>query len=221
LTRNGCKDASTDPATVTARWRRCPLANVAITTGAPGPDVVDIDVKGGRPGAANFARLRDAGLLRGARAVIMSPSGGWHLYYAGTAQGNSTLPRHGIDFRGCGGYVLAPPSAVDGRPYRLGEHRAEAGTVDWSAIRAYLDPPRPAPRIRPGSRSDCAQLVRWVAALPEGNRNAGLFWASRRAVEIGAGAEVLAALVDAAVSTGLPEPEAVRTAQSARRAGAA
>ncbi|HEX5543258.1 MAG TPA: bifunctional DNA primase/polymerase [Micromonospora sp.] len=218
LTRHGVKDATTDPTTITAWWSRCPAANVAIATGAPGPDVVDIDTKNGASGRASYDRLRDAGLLVGAFALVITPSGGWHLYYSGTDQGNGALGRHGVDFRGRGGYVLAPPSIIGGKPYELADRREPTGVaVDWQAIRRHLDPPRLVgpPRVRPGQRSDHRRLVEWVAAQAEGNRNSGLFWAACRALQTGGDGQVLAELVRAAVAAGLPEPEATRTVWSA------
>ncbi len=218
LVVHGVLDATTDPAVITAWWSRCPTANVAVACGAPGPDVVDVDVTAAKPGPASLARLRDAGLLTGSQATVRTPSGGLHIYFGGTSQGNGAMPRHGIDFRGAGGYVLAPPSTVDSRPYELVASRPPTGaTVDFGAIRRHLDPPRPMPRVRPGARSDVGQLVEWVAALPEGNRNSGLYWATRRAVETGADPGVYAELVDAAVTAGLPAAEAERTVRSARR----
>lgn len=217
---HGVHDATTDPARITAWWTRCPTANIGLAAGAPGPDVVDVDVAGGKPGAASLARLRDAGLVAGAIATVRTPSGGLHVYFTGrTDQGNGAMRRHGIDFRGRGGYVVAPPSTVDGRPYDLIAHRPGTGvTVDFAAIRRLLDPPRrPAVARRPERPGDHGALVRWVAALQPGGRNEGLYWAACRAVETGGGDDVLAELAAAGVAAGLPAGEAERTVQSARR----
>jgi hypothetical protein len=40
---HGVKDATTDPEQITRWWTRNPDRNVAIATGTPGPDVLDID----------------------------------------------------------------------------------------------------------------------------------------------------------------------------------
>lgn len=228
LTVHGVKDATTDAATVTAWWSRCPNANIGLATGAPGPDVVDFDVKNGGRGAESYARLRDAGLLAGAFALVTTPSGGWHLYYAGTDQRNSVRGRHGVDFRSRGGYVLAPPSLVDGRPYEVAECCEFTGVaVDWQAIVRLLDPPRTPQQLRrrlarPGDRSDHGALVRWMARQTEGNRNHALYWAACRALETGADRQTLAELARAAVATGLTESEVQRTIASAeKKVGAA
>ena len=214
--------ATTDPETIARWWTRWPVANVGIATGGRGPDVVDIDTSNGKPGRESLARLRTAGLVSGAVATVRTWSGGLHLYYAGSGQGNSALHTAGVDFRSSGGYVLAPPSTIFGRAYQLIARRPPTGvTVDWAAIRRLLAPAPPAGSVRPGRYSSHDALVRWVAGRRSGSRNEGLYWAARRATETGAGLEVLAALVAAAVSAGLPEQEAQRTVRSAQqRAGA-
>ena len=61
-----------------------------------------------------------------------------------------------------------------------------------------------------------ASLPAWVGQQHEGNRNDGLFWAACRAAEAG-DETVLAELVAAARSTGLPDREIAATISSARR----
>lgn len=214
-TAHGCKDATTDPVRIRAWWQKMPAANVAIATGEPGPDVVDVDCKHGAPGAESLGRLARAGLVSGAGSLVRTPSGGCHLYFDGTDQGNGAIAAHGIDFRGRGGYVVAPPSVVTGSPYLLEDRRTSSASVDWQRIRAFLVPPRPIPRVQPGQRPGVDALARWVAEQPVGNRNGGLYWAACRALESGAGD--LAELVSAGVSAGLSDVEARRTVESARR----
>jgi hypothetical protein len=64
-TRHGHLDATTSHAKIDRWWARTPDANVGIATGAPGPDVLDIDVKTGRDGFAALRRARDASLIPG------------------------------------------------------------------------------------------------------------------------------------------------------------
>ena len=211
----GCLSASASPRLIRAWWRHRPDANVAIATGAPGPDVLDVDVKPDGDGWPAFNRLKAAGLLGGARALVRTPSGGLHAYYAGTSQRNGKLTRHHLDFRGAGGYVLAPPSRVHGRAYELLDHRgAGTGRLDWQAVIRLLDPPKPATRPARRGPGDLGGLAAWVAAQPEGNRNDGLYWAAVRAAESGLDP---GGLVAAAVQTGLSEAEARRTVASAIR----
>ena len=219
LTVHGFHDATTDPAVIEAWWARWPAANVAIATGAPGPDVLDVDVSTEGSGWAGFNRLKRAGLLTGAQAIVCTPRGGVHVYFAGTGQGCGSLTRagHFIDFKAAGGYVLAPPSRIHGKPYELLDHRDVTARIDWQAVRQVLAPPRAGrPSLpRNGGGRDITHLAEWVAAQPEGNRNAGLYWAARRALD---SALDPAGLVPAAVQAGLSETEALRTIESARRA---
>lgn len=222
LVPNGVKNASTAADRITSWWSRSPMSPVAIATGAPGPDVIDFDVTAGKPGRSSCGRLAAAGLLDGAHLVVATPSGGRHLYFAGTDQRNGAMPRHGVDFRSTGGYVVAPPSQVGGGQYSVVETRRQSGAVvDFGAVRRMLEPPRPVctPIVPTGGNHDA--LIRHVAALPEGNRNGGLFWAACRAVESNAGDDVFGDLVAAAVTAGLTEREARRTVDSARRRAAA
>jgi len=224
-TVHGFKDATTDPAVIRRWWSADPARNVAIATGAPGPDVLDVDIKPDGTGWAAFNRLKAAGLLTGARAIIRTRSGGLHLYFAGTDQPSGRLARHYIDFKAAGGYVLAPPSFVEsddtgpaGRYEVLDKRKAE-GRIDWQAARRLLEPPQARPRPSHGSGSDA--LVAWVAALRQGSRNDGLFWAACRMHEADSPTEDLEQLVAAAVQAGLPEDEARRTVASAARKAAA
>jgi hypothetical protein len=216
-TARGCRDATTDPVRIRAWWSRMPEANIGIATGHPGPDVVDVDCKHGAPGWKSLNRLVRAGLVTGAHSLIRTPSGGLHLYYLGSEQRNSTLAAHGIDFRSTGGYVVAPPSTVNGAPYVLEDARDERRTVDWQTIRTHLQPPRPVRQPQPGGHSNLDALAQWVAGQKEGNRNGALFWAACRAVE--GGHTDLGELVAAGIEAGLNELEAHRTVQSAQRRG--
>jgi len=141
-TPNGFKDATTDPAVIRAWWARLPDANVAIATGTPGPDVLDVDVKPSGSGFAALNELKRAGLLTGASALVRTRSGGLHVYYAGTSQRGGALPRHHLDFKAAGGYVIAPPSKVHGKPYELIDHRPGTAILDWPTAKRLLDPPR-------------------------------------------------------------------------------
>src|SRR5258706_387647 len=216
LTEHGLLEATTDVAVIRAWWRRWPEANVAIATGAPGPDVLDVDVTPDGSGFAALNRLKRAGLLTGASHLIRTPRGGLHVYYAGTGQPSGRLPRHHLDFKAAGGYVLAPPSRVHGKPYELIDHRAGTASLDWQAARRLLDPQR---NYEPRSCARRGHLAEWVAAQPEGNRNSALYWAAHRIDPGDAGAAEQ--LIAAAVKTGLTEFAAKRTVASAARKRAA
>jgi hypothetical protein len=216
-TRHGFKDATTDPECIRAWWARHPTSNVAIATGYPGPDVLDVDQRGDAgSGFAAFNRLHRGGLLAGVSALVRTPNGGLHSYFAGSEQPSGRLPRHHLDFKAAGGYVLAPPSQVGGIPYALITYRGGTSGLDWRAVTDLLEPPQPRLEPRAERHSEVSHLADWVAGLQEGNRNAGLYWAARRAIEAGR-ADALDTLAGSAISAGLPEAEVWRTVGSARR----
>lgn len=117
----GCHDAANDPATVRDFWRRCLNANIGLATGEKsGIWVLDID---GDEGRASLAALEGQhGRLPDTLRQITG-SGGEHYLFSydrGRPVRNKArkfmLPSGqrisipGIDVRGDGGYIIAPPS---------------------------------------------------------------------------------------------------------------
>jgi hypothetical protein len=170
-TVSGFKDATTDREIIRAWWTRWPDANVAIATGAPGPDVLDVDIKPDGTGWPAFERLRRAGLLAGAARLCATRNGGAHLYFAGTDQRCSAIRTACVDFRAADGYVLAPPSmvAADGwAPHGTGRYelvwsRDSNARLDWEKCRALLVPaPSRAPMRPHGRLVDLDRLPGWL-----------------------------------------------------------
>jgi hypothetical protein len=115
-TRNGLHDASADLEQVCAWWDHNPWYNIGLPTGH-GFDVIDIDAPHGFAGYAELVAATGAApVLLGSAATA---NGGRHLLVAPTGRGNFAGLRPGVDYRGTGGYIVAPPSrlAPDGRPY--------------------------------------------------------------------------------------------------------
>jgi hypothetical protein len=222
-TAHGYLDATTDPERISGWFTRHPGWNLAVATGAPGPDVLDVDQHGpAGNGYAALARLRAAGLLDGVTRYVATPSGGLHAYFTGTRQHNGHLPACHIDFRSAGGYVLVPPSTVGGRTYEHLTALDGHGQLDWQHVIQLLEPSRQEPRPahpRPAEQG-ITRLAAWVAAQPEGNRNEGLFWAANRALDADPAAD-LSPLAAAARRAGLTDREITRTLRSARRTGQA
>jgi hypothetical protein len=216
-TVNGYLDATTDPAMIRACWGVHPQFNVAFATGYPAADVLDVDVRPDGSGFAALNRLKRAGLLAGVQALVRTRSGGLHLYFTGTDQRCGKLPGHFLDFKSCGGYVLAPPSFVEADDkgpagfYELIEERDASGTLDWAAVCRLLDPPPPraARRIVSGDAPQrWAGVLAHLSALKDGDQRwRQLHWAACRAAElIAAGqlgeAEARQALMDASRANG-------------------
>lgn len=229
--KHGLLEATTNLSMVLEWWRRWPNANIGVPTGTvSGVDVVDVDVKGESPrGYDSFNRATDAGLLAGWDVRVLTPSGGLHVYFPADASRPQRLwqaARPQVDFRGDGGYVLAPPSRiiVDGQPvaYRvLDVSLSPIRPVDAQRLRDFLDPRPPAPDRRSWTQLDdvdVAQVATDVAGLREGERNAGLF---KGALELARGGiaqnTALDVLIEAAGQAGLGWREARSTIRSAYR----
>lgn len=220
-TSRGFKDATTDPERITRIWTACPDLNPAVPTGAPGPDVLDVDIRQDGNGFEALARLKRAGLLNGARALVRTPSGGMHIYFTGTDQACGRLPHHYLDFKGRGGYILVPPSVVGGKLYELLDQRAGDTRLDWTAVRRLLDPPRQilhAPHEDDGEHS-AIRLIEWVARQNRpGDRHDPLKWAAFRLMEAGQLDDTVAAeLVSASVKAGHDERDAWSCVRSIQR----
>lgn len=231
LTPNGFHDASSVARVVHGWWQRTPDANIGLPTGAPtGVLVVDVDVHSGASGFAAFERARSEGFGDAWAWLVRTPSGGLHAYYpnvSGQEQRSWQVPGAHVDFRGDGGYIIAPPSRleVDGtlRSYdviAVATHSPQP--VVAAELRRFLEPPRPARPLPPpgmpatGCRPDA--LARTVALAPEGGRNRTLFWASCRMVESGLShADAMSWLMPAAQYAGLPDREIETTVNSAFR----
>jgi len=124
-TANGLKDATTDHYQIADWWREWPTANVGIATGAiSGIVVLDVDPRHG--GNESLDRLQSEGGMLPITVTVCTGGGGFHFYFqhpGGTIR-NRTNVRPGIDFRGDGGYVVAPPSNhASGDVYRFDEGR--------------------------------------------------------------------------------------------------
>lgn len=119
---HGCSDATTDTSKIREWWGRWPTANVGVATG-PRSDLLVVDIDPRHSGNTNMERLAEThgGLSR--TPMSTTGGGGWHLWHSyderlnntvclGTGEAGAGGPYDGIDTRGAGGYVVAPPSVT-------------------------------------------------------------------------------------------------------------
>lgn len=115
LTPHGCKDAKKEIGPIRAWWKKWPDSGIGIATGSISQLIVideDIDEDKGVDGCHEIMMWeRDNGILPETVSAITG-RGGNHLYYhyAGSDISNRAGLLDGVDVRGEGGYIIAPPS---------------------------------------------------------------------------------------------------------------
>ena len=220
LTEHGVKDATTDPAKIEEWWRRWPTANVGIATGAvSGLVVLDIDPRNGGDEELEGLLAEHGGWgvptddsNHPETYTVLTGGGGQHYYFAVEGPAPSRKLAEGVDLKGDGGYVVAPPSVhPSGRPYM-----AEASTEHLS--------PAPAPAWLLGAAgARKAPLYRELEGEPvhEGRRNDYLASLAGKLRHDGLSTEEIAATLLAVNSTRclppLPEDEVRSIAASIAR----
>ena len=119
-TKNGLKDGNRDAAQIFSWWDNWPDSNVGLVTGAAsGTVVIDIDPRNG--GDKSLAVLEQEHGKLPATVESLTSGGGRHFIFAhpGGVVKNRSNVRPGIDVRGDGGYIVAPPSKhASGEQYR-------------------------------------------------------------------------------------------------------
>jgi hypothetical protein len=130
-------EASCDQAIVTQWWKRVPDANIGLAVGQSGLAIVDLDNKKGKNGSKTWDKLQ---MLNGDAPdtlTVRTPSGGYHLYFAGAVRNSVEKLGDGVDTRGeggRGGYVLLPGSSLDG----VGEYTVTNRGTPISALPEWV-----------------------------------------------------------------------------------
>jgi hypothetical protein len=230
-TAHGVHDASRRPEQVRRWWASWPDANVAIATGP----LVIVDVDGEQGHATLVALQARHGRALPATAWVQTARGR-HLYLLAPGlevPNSSGRVGSGVDVRGAGGYVVAPPSRhASGPRYRWhGLHGGIAMLPHWLAQELTTPPAinRPSTSATvtvPDAYLRAAlsgELAR-VTAAPHGTRNDTLNRAAFRLGQLAADHRddpnaLKAPLLDAALAIGLGEREARTTIDSGVRAG--
>ena len=223
--RHGLTEATTDPHRIELWWSRWPTANVGLRTGIV-MDVADIDSAEGWHG---LRHLLGGDLPAGPR--VRTGSGGWHFWFRPMGYGNRVRLLPGVDWRGIGGYVVAPPSRhATGGDYRWVRRPGDELPMAPEALSALIEGPAVTPVHRPIAHPDrYAEVVLTaetdrVAGAPVGTRNDTLNRAAFALGRlVGAGlldaSEVVYELEAAARHSGLGRAETRRTIRSGLGAG--
>ena len=136
-TENGCKAATTSLQQIADWWDRYPDCNIGIATGgiSGGLVVIDLDIDETK-GINGYDSLKEWQRKNGELPETwqsITGRGGYHLLYMDSAENKNRVGLYeGVDIRGEGGYIVAPPSIhPNGRKYEW-----EQGPDDFGIAQA-------------------------------------------------------------------------------------
>lgn len=233
LTRKGFHDASTDPKKIAEWWTKYPQASIGTPTGNTS-FVLDVDLPDGPTSLAALERIHG----RLPDTLDQRTGGnGRHLFFS-MPQGHeirnsASKIGKGLDIRGIGGYVILPPSSHEsGGTYSWTTFAQPAQAPEW-LVAQICKPKASTPRTSLlSSRFNNTYLEKVlteelgsICSAPKGTRNETL---NRASFTLGQflhcgldSVEIERYLLNAAVSSGLTEIEALRTIRSGTKAGEA
>lgn len=201
----GLLEATTDLEQIKKWWGENPDYNIGLATGG-GLVVLDVDPEAG--GVESMAELT----IPETRSVITG-SGGIHFYFKtdkeirNTASKIAGVKRRGLDIRGDGGYVVAPPSV-----------HPSGGAYSWAGNEPFASWPFPVEDLHLATSSSASPDGELI---PIGGRNDALTRLAGAMRRQGATqAEIEEALIRANESRNevpLPEPEVRAIAKSVSR----
>jgi Bifunctional DNA primase/polymerase, N-terminal len=151
--------ASNDVKQIERLWVSSPQANVGIATGKKsGIFVLDVDDKNANSGSLSLRRLEDEHQPLPATLTATTGNGRHHYFkYPGLPIKCSTGKLgDGLDIRGDGGYVVAPPSVhANGRRYQWTDGSAEiVQAPNWLLDLLTVEDVPDSESIPPGKRTD-------------------------------------------------------------------
>ncbi|MEJ5341582.1 MAG: bifunctional DNA primase/polymerase [Thermogutta sp.] len=208
--------ASQHEATVRDWLATFPRANWGIVTGK-GVSVLDIDpaaLESGWPGDQRRQELKATGC-----PLVQTPRGGFHLYFKANWPNSVGVIAPGVDTKGPRGYVVAPPSLVNGKGYRWIRPLVQIDQLpsppEWLDAAVKFAPERNEPAAHPKSAEE---MSREGSILYEGNRNIGLTRFAGRLRRLGFSQDEIAAALLVAnrlrCRPPLPEREVLAIAKS-------
>jgi len=187
ITAQGFKDSSSDPVKIANWWNSHPSANIGVATGVEsGIVVLDIDPKnGGSEGYEEFCSTH--GTLPDT-CEVETGGGGRHIILG--HPGDMRIPNSseklgkGLDVRGDGGYIIAPPSNhISGKRYEFAygiEHDNIVLAPDWF-VALVREQPKEKPAAKPARNVDRPDTSRlWLekalVSATEGTRSERAHW---------------------------------------------
>ena len=169
MTRNGLKNASRGDETIVTWWKQHPRANIGILTGEDsGLVVLDVDPR--HDGEASLKALQAEFGPLPPTLVAKTGGNGWHFYFKhpGSKVSNKANLRSGLDIRGDGGYIVAPPSIhASLQSYSWVDPNQELAPLPNWLFQLICAPKEKLPQGKEG-------LNNQQGSIPEGGRNSSL-----------------------------------------------
>lgn len=243
LTKHGLSEATNDPAQVAAWWRRWPHANVGLAAGLNGLAILDVDPPHG--GTESLDKLitwaeRRTGECITYTLTSRTAAGGWHYIFNAPGVGIKSRVNSfgaagvGLDTRGRGGYIVAPPSRGPRGAYQYAQGVMQVNP--WpAALHAGMELAYPTPSAAPYVPNAGGRPRGWaekvlaaeaaaVAGRQPGSRSVALNRSAYKVGQVvGAGlldmATAYGELLGAALASGLTEREAHRDVGNGLKAG--
>lgn len=166
-TPHGCKDATTDALQIETWWNINPQYNIGIATGSRsgGLVVIDLDIDEEK-GKNGYEILKEWQKEHGDLPetwISITGNGGYHYFYRDTAANKNKVDLYdGIDIRGEGGYIVAPPSIhPNGHTY---EWEQEPGEYEIAAVNSLTA------EFLLGPAPEKKQYFHQEEIIPEGQR---------------------------------------------------
>jgi hypothetical protein len=223
-TKHGCKDASLDAAQLQAWWHRWPNANPGLATGPhSGLWVLDCD----QP--SQLQALQQKLRIKLPTTLTAITARGLHLYWkwaVGVRTRSAVFP--GLDVRGEGGYVVAPPSLhLSGDYYQWQDPscpitEAPAALLALASAHRPVDTPqRVSGHLTPYQKAAIESATQAVQSAASGARNDTLNREAYSLAGLGIPEALLFDTLSAAAQTaGLSTREIALTLKSAISSGA-
>ncbi len=176
---HGLSEATTDIDTIQKWWNRWPDANIGLRTGAES-GVIALDVDPDKGGADSLADLERRHGSLPTTVESLTGRGGRHILFA--HPGNGQVIRNsegklapGLDIRGDGGYIVAPPSRhASGRQYAW-EISSEPDDVPLAPLPTWLLGLVTKSIDMQGRSTEPFDTAKALMGVPEGQRDDTLF----------------------------------------------
>jgi Bifunctional DNA primase/polymerase, N-terminal/Primase C terminal 1 (PriCT-1) len=169
MTAHGVNDATSDEAKIAQWWKDTPIANIGIACG----DIVVIDIDPRHGGNRALEELEGKHGKLPATPQVVTGGGGRHFYFYSpqdaVIKNSAGLIAPGVDVRGQGGYVAAPPSLhASGKHYIWAADLASTPIAEVPAwILELIEQAQPSAAVRTSSTT-------WrtlIGVCVEGSRN--------------------------------------------------